>query len=82
MSGQGRETVLERSRPGARWLVKKPVAAPAEPVSVQFILDAIKAIRVLNTLGRPQPLETYGLVTPRIVLTCRVTNGASYTLSI
>jgi len=80
--GQGKETELERPRAGDPWRVTRPVAAPAEPVTVQFLLDAIRATRVMNTLDRPQPLAAYGLVTPRLVLTCRVTNGASYTLSV
>lgn len=81
---QSPERVVELERPTSRdpWRITQPSQAPADPDGVQTLTGSIATIRVLNTLERPEAPATYGLDRPRQVLTCRVTNGTSYNLSV
>jgi hypothetical protein len=82
LQGQGRVLELERAAPGDAWRVTQPAAAAADPERTTTFVNAIDVIRVVNTIPAPRADAGYGLDPPREVLTCRVKDGSSYTLSI
>lgn len=77
-----RTLLLDRPTPDAAWQVRQPVSAPGDPNAIAQLFGAVDSIKVLNTIAVPQPETAYGFDQPREVVTCRVTSGSSYTLSI
>lgn len=73
---------LQRQTPTDPWLLTQPVQAPADPGKATTFVNAIDVIRVQNTIKDPKADSTYGLATPREVLTCRVKDGSSVNLSV
>src|SRR5947209_15553410 len=54
ITGGGRVTDLARATPRAPWLLTRPREAPADSGGVQYLLSSIEAIKVLNTIPRPE----------------------------
>ena len=46
------------------------------------IVNAMDVIRVQNTISKPGPDSQYGLAPAREALTCRLSDGSSYNLSV
>lgn len=84
ISIQGPSRTLEMVRQTTRdpWQIQQPVKAAGDPNAIDTLVAAIDSVKVLNTIKDVQPAAVYGLDRPREVLTCRVTSGASFTLSI
>jgi hypothetical protein len=76
----GDRVEIARGAPDTPWMVKQPVAAPADPVFAQDMVQNLNAVSVQNTIASPGPSAGYGLDAPRDVVTCRVNSGASFTL--
>jgi hypothetical protein len=85
LSGTG-GTTLHLQRAGteasAEWSVVKPSPGPAAGSAVARLLTGLHEAVPSSTLDRPGGLAGYGLETPALVMTCRVSGGRSYTLSI
>jgi hypothetical protein len=75
-------TELERVTPRDPWRLTQPRPAIADSSGAQYLMSSIEAIKVLNTIERPQPASAYGLDQPREVVACRVMSGRSYNLSV
>ncbi len=75
---------VEVSRPTDRdpWVVVKPVAAPADQDSARALVQDLHSIVPDNAIEHPDAPSVYGLDSPRVTVTCRVTSGASYTLTV
>lgn len=75
---------VEVSRPTDRdsWVVVKPVSAPADQDSARSLVQDLHSIVPSNAIEHPDPPTAYGLDSPRVTVTCRVTSGASYTLTV
>ncbi|MFP4057603.1 MAG: DUF4340 domain-containing protein [Candidatus Brocadiia bacterium] len=63
--------VLERTE-GNDWRVRQPVQAPADPVAVAAVLDALGRLESTNTFPAPEAgpggLKPYGLDEPRLTV--------------
>jgi hypothetical protein len=75
---------VEVSRPTDRdsWVVVKPVSAPADQDSARALVQDLHSILPDNAIEHPDAPSVYGLDSPRLTATCRVTSGASYTLTV
>jgi len=82
VEGGGRVTQVERPTPRDPWRVTLPVAAPADSDAVSYLESSVTAVKVLNTLSASSAPASDGLASPREILTCRVDDGRSYTLSV
>lgn len=82
IAGQGRVVEMERATPRDAWQVILPRAAPADSDRATTITSSLQSLRVLNTIPRPEQTTDYGFAQPHAVVTCRVSDRASYNLSI
>lgn len=82
LEGQGGVVELERPTPRDPWQLIQPRQAPADSARVSTLMSTIQSLTVLNTISRPQAASTYGLDTPHGVVSCRLSNRASYNLSV
>ncbi len=82
IQGPSRTLEITRPTPSDPWQIQQPVKATGDPTAISTLVGAIDSVKILNTLKNVQPPAFYGLDRPREVLTCRVTSGASFTLSI
>jgi len=82
IQGPTRALEIVRQTPSDPWQILQPVKAAGDPTAISSLVAAIDSVKVLNTIKNVQPPATYGLDQPREVLTCRLTSGASFTLSI
>jgi hypothetical protein len=75
---------VEISRPAIRenWVVVKPVQAPANQEFARTLAEDLYSITPEGTVTNPGPASDYGLDTPRDIVTCRVKDGSSYTLTV
>ena len=82
-TGGGGSMVLERAKTGDPWRIAEPRPGPADKTQVEFILNGISSVTVQNTIQKAdQGGDAYGFQSPHVVVTCRVNNGASYTLTV
>ena len=81
---EGSGKALEASRPTVRdpWVLTQPVRSAGDLAGFEELLAAIHSIVAVNTIAGPGPAAQYGLDNPRLIVTCRVRAGTSYTLSI
>jgi hypothetical protein len=82
IDGGGRTLELQRPNPRAEWQVVQPVRAPGDPSSVDFLVNDLSSVEVLNTIPTPQPKTQYGLDQPGFDVNCRLQNGRSYNLTV
>jgi hypothetical protein len=82
IDGGGRTLELQRPTTTSDWEVLQPVHAPADPSSVDFLVNDFNSLEVLNTISAPQPQSRYGLDQPGFDATCRVQSGRSYNLTV
>jgi Domain of unknown function (DUF4340) len=80
--GGGKVTEFERPKLGDNWILKQPVAGPTDRTTVEYYVNSIEGIKIVNTVDKPAGLGQYGLDRPHMVVTCRLGNGASYTLTV
>jgi hypothetical protein len=75
---------VEVARPTDRdaWVVVKPVSAPADQDSARALVEDLHSIVPGNAIQHPDAPSVYGLDSPRVTVRCRVTSGASYTLTV
>jgi hypothetical protein len=75
---------VEVSRPTNRdsWVVVRPTAAAADQDSARSLVQDLHSIVPANAIEHPDAPSAYGLDSPRLTATCRVTSGASYTLTV
>jgi hypothetical protein len=78
----GKVVELQRTTPTDPWRVTRPVVAPGDQDAISYLVSSVTSIRTLNTIPAPRAPATYGLAPAREILTCRVNDGVSYTLSI
>jgi hypothetical protein len=76
--------VVEISRPAIRenWVVVKPVQAAANQDVARQLAEDLYSIQPQGTVASPGPVADYGLDAPRDIVTCRVKDGTSYTLTV
>ena len=77
-----RTVELRRDTITSPWRLTQPSSSEADPDRVTTLVNALDVVKVQNTITGPAAAATYGLDPPREVVTCRVTSGSSYTLSI
>ena len=77
-----RTLLIDRPTPGDPWRVEQPVSAPGDGNAIATLMGSVDSLKVLNTIPTPQPAAAYGLDKPREIVTCRVMEGSSFTLSI
>ena len=80
--GGGKVTEIERPKLGDSWSVKQPVSGAADRTSVEYDVNSINSIKIVNTVDRPGDLAQYGLDKPHVAVTCRLGSGASYNLTV
>lgn len=73
---------IGRSAVGEQWSVLQPVKGPADQASAQQLAEDLYSITPEGRVDKPGSPSDYGLDTPREVVTCRVKDGSSYTLTI
>jgi len=75
---------VEVTRPSIHdlWVVVKPVSARADQDGARMLAEDLHSIVPKNAIDDPDPPATYGLDSPRVTVTCRVSSGASYTLTV
>jgi hypothetical protein len=78
----GKTVVAERPTPTDDWRLQQPVQEAADHTELSSLLSAISSIDPLNTIPNPAEPASYGLDAPHAVVTCRVKDGGSYTLSV
>ena len=83
VAGQAGKQV-EVARPTQRdlWVLVKPFAAAADQDLARSLVEDLHSVVPVNALQHPDAPSAYGLDNPRVVVTCRVTSGASYTLTV
>jgi hypothetical protein len=82
VEGGGRTLELQRPTVTSEWEVLQPEVAPGDPGSVDFLVNDLNSLEVLNTISTPQPESQYGLDVPAFAVTCRVGSGRSYNLTV
>jgi hypothetical protein len=63
----GREIALEKAEGG--WRMTKPVAAPADDITVKNLVRAIADAEVSKTIDQPSDLTQFGLAQPMVTIT-------------
>jgi uncharacterized protein DUF4340 len=82
VQGPSRTVELRRDTPTSPWRLIQPVAGEVDHNAVTTLVNALDVIKVQNTIAKPEAATAYGLDQPREVVTCRVKDGSSYTLSV
>ena len=82
IQGVDRTVELQRTTPTAPWRLLQPAPSEVDANRVTTIVNAMDVIRVQNTISKPGPDSQYGLAPAREVLTCRLSDGSSYNLSV
>lgn len=78
----GASVEIARTAVGENWNVVKPVARAANQEFARQLAEDLYSIIPQSIVDRPGPAADYGLDTPREIVTCRVKDGASYTLTV
>lgn len=78
----GSQFLADRPDLAAAWTVRKPVTGRADAIAISVLEQSLDSVEAQNTIRNPGPPSQYGLDKPRETVTCRVTNGSSYTLSV
>ena len=78
----GRQVEVARTTDRESWVLVKPYAAPADQDSARSLVQDLHSIVPENAIQHPDAPPAYGLDSPRLTVTCRVTSGASYTLTV
>jgi hypothetical protein len=80
-SADGR--VVEIARPALRgtWVIAQPSPGPAEPEFAQGLVESLHSIKPDDTLRGVDPVQ-FGLGQPTRTVTCRVSSGRSFTLTV
>jgi hypothetical protein len=78
----GKQVEVMRPSLHELWVVVKPVPAPADQDNARTLAEDLHSIVPKNAIAHPDPPATYGLDSPRVTVTCRVSSGASYTLTV
>ncbi len=81
---EGPQRTLEFERPaqGADWQLLQPQRVAGDAAEIGYLVNALDALKVQNTIRAPGDAAGYGLDHPRETVTCRVKGGSSYTLAI
>jgi hypothetical protein len=82
IEGGGRTLELQRPTATAGGEVVQPVVAPADPSSVDPLVNELDSLQVLNTISTPRAKSQYGLDNPAFDVNCRVQSGRSYNLTV
>jgi Domain of unknown function (DUF4340) len=82
IEGGGRTLELQRPTTTSGWDVLQPLQAPGDPRSVEFLVNEVDSLKVLNTISTPQAKSQYGLDEPAFVVNCRLKSGRSYNLTV
>ena len=83
VQGQGGSAVeISRSAIGEQWNVVQPVHGRADQASAEQLAQDLYSIVPEGTVDRPGVAADYGLDAPREVVTCHVSDGSSYTLTV
>lgn len=78
----GRVVEITRGAVGDQWRVTRPLASPADQDAARTLAQDLHSIVPESSVSRPASLAEYGLDAPREVVTCRVKDGRSYTLTV
>jgi uncharacterized protein DUF4340 len=78
----GKTFLAERADVNSQWTIRQPVSGRAAEIPMSTLEQSVDAVQAQNTIRNPGSPSQYGLDHPREVLTCRVRDGSSYTLSI
>ncbi len=78
----GKQVQVTRPSIHDLWVVVKPVSAPADQDNARTLAEDLHSIVPKNAIDHPDPPVSYGLDNPRLTVTCRVSSGASYTLTV
>jgi hypothetical protein len=78
IEGGGRTLELQRRTVTSDWEVLQPDVAPGDPGSIDFLVNDLNSLEVLNTISTPRTESQYGLDVPGFAVTCRVGTGRSY----
>lgn len=82
IQGQGGAVEISRSAIGENWNVVQPVHALANQDFARQLAEDLYSIQPEGNVDKPGPASDYGLDAPREVVTCRVKDGRSYTLTV
>ena len=78
----GRSLEITRGAVGDQWRVTRPVAAAADQEAARTLAQDLHSIVPESSVSQPGSLAEYGLDAPREIVTCRVKDGSSYTLTV
>ncbi len=73
---------LQRAGPGADWQVSLPAPGAADGPALDALLGGLQSAVPTATIGQPPAGSTYGFERPSLRVSCRLSGGRSYTLSI
>jgi hypothetical protein len=73
---------VERANPTSPWHLVQPPLGEADQNATTTLVNALDVLKVENTIGSPQALSVYGLDPPRELVSCRLSGGSSYNLSV
>jgi hypothetical protein len=82
IEGGGRTLELQRPTVTSEWDVLQPAMAPGDPRSIDFLVNDLNSLEILNTISTPQAKSQYGLDAPSFAVTCRAGSGRSYNLTV
>jgi hypothetical protein len=80
-AADGRMVEIARSGLSGTWAVAQPSPGPAEPEFAQGMVQSLHSIKPDDTLRGADPAQ-FGLDKPTRTVTCRVSSGRSYTLTV
>lgn len=78
----GRAVEISRTAPGEQWRVTRPVEGAADQEAARQLAQDLHSIIPESSVDHPAKPAEFGLDAPREVVTCRVKDGASYTLTV
>lgn len=81
-SSGGGDLLVQRSATGAEWTVKRPRPGAADGAAVDGLLGALSSLHATESLKETAPGQDLGLQPPGTTISCSLSGGASYTLSV
>ena len=73
---------LQRAAPGADWQILLPAPGAADAAALDSLLGGLQSTLPTATIGQPPSGSSYGFDRPSLRVSCRLSGGRSYTLSI
>ena len=77
-----RTVEVQRASPTSPWQLVQPPLGEADQNGTTTLVNALDVLKVQNTISSPQALSVYGLDPPRELVSCRLSGGSSYNLSV